>query len=58
MWLWRTKKLTEVQAVAFKLDAMHDLFNSADGDALLDLIDDHLGAYEGKALPSTQPLIM
>ena len=51
MWLWRTKKLTEARAVAFKLGAVHDLFNSADGDALLDLIDDHLGAYEGIAPP-------
>ena len=51
MWLWRTKKLTEARAVAFKLGAVHDLFNSADGDTLLDLIDDHLGAYEGIAPP-------
>ena len=51
MWLWRTKNLTEARAVAFKLGAEHDLFNSADGNALLDLIDDHLGAYEGIAPP-------
>ena len=51
MWLWWTKKLTEARAVAFKHGAEHDLFNSADGDALLDLIDDHLGAYEGIVPP-------
>ena len=55
MWLWRTKNLTEARAVAFKLGAEHDLFNSADGNALLDLIDDHLGAYEGIAPPPFNP---
>ena len=55
MWLWRTKNLTEARAVAFKLGDEHDLFNSADGNAILDLINDHLGAYEGTAPPPFNP---
>ena len=37
------------------LGADRDLFNSADGDALLDLIDEYLDDLEGMPHPSSQP---
>ena len=44
----------KVAQVLNLLSADQDLFNSADSDALLDLIDEYLDDLEGKPHPSSQ----